>query len=320
LAIVITGGAGFIGSHLAQRLLSLGREIVIVDSFNNFYNPELKRRNIDLLISQDNQVDVEEVDIGDFEALESVFRKYLIDQVVHLAAYAGVTPSVENPRVYEEVNIGGTLNLLELCTSHGIQNFTFASSSSVYGGNPKVPFREGDPVNTPISPYAATKRAAELLCYTYCHLHGMNIPCLRFFTVYGPRQRPEMAVVKFIRHILQDKEILLYADGEYRRDYTYIDDIINGLIPAMGRRNGFEIFNLGGSRTTSTLDLVRTIEGLLGLEANLLLKPGRPGEVDRTFADVSQSEKILGYHPKMTLEEGLAVTVEWYRNLGYHWE
>jgi len=319
MTIAVTGGAGFIGSHLVQRLVKQGREVVIIDNFNEFYNPELKRRNAEHLKVQ-GSVRFEEVDLCDLPALRDVFDRNQFEQVVHLAAWAGVTPSVKKPLLYEEVNIRGTLNLLELCREKGIKAFTFASSSSVYGGNTKIPFSESDPVNQPICPYAATKRAGELLCWTYAHLYGMDIPCLRFFTVYGPRQRPEMAIVKFIRHIQQGREILLYGNGEYSRDYTYVDDIIDGVTAAMKRRSGHEIFNLGGSRTTTVLDLVRLIEDRLGKKANVALKPKRAGEVDTTYADVSHSREVLGYEPKVPLEEGLTRTVEWYRSLGFDWE
>lgn len=319
LNIAVTGGAGFIGSHLVERLASDNHQVIILDNFNDFYSPPLKRNNAAKL-AKNEKVKVIEVDLLDFPALQSVFESNPFDQVVHLAAYAGVTPSIQSPLLYEEVNIRGTLNLLELCRKHQIKNFTFASSSSVYGGNTKIPFSESDPVNQPICPYAATKRAAELLCFTYAFLHGMNIPCLRFFTVYGPRQRPEMAIVKFIRMIDLNQEITLYGNGEYSRDYTYIDDIINGVVASMQRRNGYEIFNLGGSRTTSLNELIQMLEKIMGKKAIVKHQPCRAGEVEITFADIAHSEKILGYRPAMPLEEGLARTVRWYQELGFVWE
>lgn len=317
--IAVTGGAGFIGSHVVERLVAEGHEVIIVDNFNDFYNPRLKRWNAERLQAR-GRVQLYEADICDRAVLEEIFQEHRFDQVIHLAAYAGVTPSLERPLLYEEVNIRGTLELLELCRRHEIQNFTFASSSSVYGGNEKIPFSESDPVDRPICPYAATKRAGELLCFTYAHLYGMNIPCLRFFTVYGPRQRPEMAIVKFIRHIEQGKDIVLYGEGRYSRDYTYIDDIIEGVIAAMKRRAGYDLFNLGGSRTTSGSDLVRLIEQQMGRKAKVVLQPGRPGEVERTYADVALSRRELGYAPRISLEEGIARTMEWYRALGFPWE
>jgi len=272
------------------------------------------------MLEATGKVQVEEMDFTEPEAVEKLFSKYQFKQVVHLAAYAGVTPSVKQPVLYEQVNVTGTLLLLEACRKQGIKNFTMASSSSVYGGNTKTPFSESDPVEQPICPYAATKRSVELHAYTYCHLFGMNIPCLRFFTVYGPRQRPEMAIVKFIRHIEQGRPILLYNEGKYHRDYTYIDDIIDGVVAAMDRRSGHELFNLGGSRTTSTIDLVKMIESKLDKKANVELKPGRPGEVETTFADVSKSGEVLGYSPKVPLEEGISRTVEWFQSLDFVWE
>jgi len=319
LKIAVTGGAGFIGSHLVERLVAEGHEVAVIDDFNDFYNPALKRSNADQLLAT-GRVEVYEEDLCNHSALRAVFEMRAFDQVVHLAAYAGVTPSVRRPLLYEEVNVRGTLSLLELCRERSIQNFTYASSSSIYGGNTKIPFSESDPVDRPICPYAATKRAGELLCHTYAHLYGMNIPCLRFFTVYGPRQRPEMAIVKFIRHIEQDREIVLYGEGRYSRDYTYVDDIIDGVVAAMERQAGYEIFNLGGSRTTSGIDLVRLIEQRMGKRAKVVLKPKRPGEVDQTFADVAHSKEILGYEPKVPLEEGIARTVDWYRGLGFIWQ
>lgn len=317
--ILVTGGAGFIGSHLVHRLVAQGHRVTVMDNFNNFYNPELKRRNLDTLPAGAD-VSIREMDLLDWERLISLFKTGDFQQVVHLAAWAGVTPSVEMPLLYEEVNVRGTLNLLELCRKHKIINFTFASSSSVYGGNTKIPFSETDPVEKPICPYAATKRAGELLCYTYAHLYGMNIPCLRFFTVYGPRQRPEMAIVKFIRHIDRGLELVLYGEGQYERDYTYIDDIVDGILAAMQRRQGHEIFNLGGHRTTSVIDLVRLIEARMDRPAKVTLKPKRSGEVDVTYADVSHSKAILGYEPHTSLEQGIDRTVEWYRGLDFAWE
>lgn len=317
--ILVTGGAGFIGSHLVHRLAAQGCRVTILDNFNRFYNPGLKRKNLETLPAG-AEVSIREIDLLDWERLIGLFKAEDFEQVVHLAAWAGVTPSVKLPLLYEEVNIRGTLNLLDLCREHGIQNFTFASSSSVYGGNTKIPFSETDPVDRPICPYAMTKRAGELLCYTYAHLYKMNIPCLRFFTVYGPRQRPEMAIVKFIRHIDRGLELVLYGDGRYERDYTYIDDIIDGILAAMQRRQGFEIFNLGGHRTTSVIDLVRLIEARMGKSGKVTLKPKRSGEVDVTYADISHSKAVLGYEPHTSLEQGIDRTVEWYQGLDVAWE
>lgn len=319
--ILITGGAGFIGSHLSERLLREGNKVLVIDNFNNYYNPAIKRNNIEEVkktcvennISLDNYI-VFEGDIRDNEFLKEVFSNK-IDSIIHLAAMAGVRPSIEDPSLYYDVNITGTVNLLERCRENNIKQFVFASSSSVYGNNEKVPFAESDRVDNPISPYAATKKSGELLCYTYHHLFNMNIACLRFFTVYGPRQRPDLAINKFTSLILEDKEIPFYGDGTTSRDYTFVEDIVSGIVSSINYVNTndtvFEIFNLGGDKTVSLIEMVETIEDILGKKAKLNKLPMQPGDVNRTCADITHSKEIIGYNPKTTFKEGMKKFIEW---------
>src|SRR4030042_1448786 len=247
MIFLVTGGAGFIGSHLVERLLAEGNRVIGLDNFDNFYDPALKRRNLTRAL-QNPKLRLVEGDLRDEGILEKVFREEKIEIVAHLSARAGVRPSIQNPLLYADVNIRGTLNLLEACKKHGVRRLVFASSSSVYGNNPKIPFAEDDPVDNPISPYAATKKAGELICYTYHHLYGIDVACLRYFTVYGPRQRPEMAIHQFTRLIPQDKKISLFGDGSSRRDYTYIDDAIEETMGALFQEHGYEIYNIGDSQ------------------------------------------------------------------------
>ncbi|MFR2264631.1 MAG: GDP-mannose 4,6-dehydratase [Clostridium sp.] len=319
--ILITGGAGFIGSHLSERLLREGNKVLVIDNFNNYYDPAIKRNNIEEIkktcvennISLDNYI-VFEGDIRDNEFLKEVFSNK-IDSIIHLAAMAGVRPSIEDPSLYYDVNITGTVNLLERCRENNIKQFVFASSSSVYGNNEKVPFAESDRVDNPISPYAATKKSGELLCYTYHHLFNMNIACLRFFTVYGPRQRPDLAINKFTSLILEDKEIPFYGDGTTSRDYTFVEDIVSGIVSSINYVNTndtvFEIFNLGGDKTVSLIEMVETIEDILGKKAKLNKLPMQPGDVNRTCADITHSKEIIGYNPKTTFKEGMKKFIEW---------
>ena len=310
--ILVTGGAGFIGSHLIDRLLDEGQEVVCIDNFNDYYSPEIKRSNI-ALASKNPRFHLEEGDICDFPFLEAVFERYPIEEIVHLAARAGVRPSIAEPRLYEEVNGLGTVNLLELARRYKVSSFIYGGSSSVYGAASRVPFSEDDPCDRPISPYAATKRANELMCYTYHHLYGIKVTVLRFFTVYGPRQRPEMAIHKFTRLIDQGEEIPLFGDGSSKRDYTYIDDIIQGIMAARQKAYPFEIFNLGESRTTDLITLVRLIEENLGKKARIRWLPDQPGDVPLTYADISKARRMLGYNPQVPIEEGIRRFVEWYR-------
>ena len=315
--LLITGGAGFIGSHLVDRLLATNVEhVTVVDDFNDFYVPSIKRDNIHEHL-KDSRYSINEVDIRDRAALEQVFKANNFDCVVHLAARAGVRPSLSEPQLYVETNINGTLNLLELARTSNIKQFVFGSSSSVYGINAKVPFSEDDPIRQPISPYAATKGAGELLCHTYSHLYGLCCVCLRFFTVYGPRQRPDLAIHKFAKLISRRKPIPVFGDGSTRRDYTYIDDIIDGVIAAIDYdKSNYEVINLGESRTVELNELISLLEKELDTHAIIDRQPPQPGDVPQTFADISKARALLGYQPKTQIEEGLHRFVEWFRMSG----
>src|SRR5881394_1563573 len=313
--ILITGGAGFIGSHLVDRLLSEGDwRITVIDDFNDFYDPAIKRANIEPHLSKPN-FKLIEADIRDFYTLEEVFNEGKFDCVVHLAARAGVRPSLTETRLYVETNVNGTTNLLELAKQHGVKQFVFGSSSSVYGENEKVPFSEDDPIFNPISPYAATKAAGELICHTYSHLYGMRIVCLRFFTVYGARQRPDLAIHKFAKMISAGKPIPVFGDGTTRRDYTYIDDIIAGMRAAIDyHASNYEIVNLGESRTVELRDLISLLEDALCERAKIDWQPMQPGDVPQTFADITKARRLLGYSPQTQIEEGIKRFVEWFRD------
>lgn len=307
--VLLTGGAGFIGSHLAERLLERGDELTLLDNFNDFYDPSLKRANVELL----RGARVVEGDVRDRALARKLFEEGRFDTVVHLAAMAGVRPSLADPLHYEDVNVRGTLVLLEELKRRPVP-FVFASSSSVYGANERVPFREEEDIHHPVSPYAATKRAGELHCFTYHHLYGIPTSCLRFFTVYGPRQRPEMAIHKFVRATLEGRPIPFYGDGSTRRDYTYIDDIVDGVLRAMERCAGYEIYNLGESRTTSLSELVELVGEACGRQPVLERLPMQPGDVLVTYADVTKARERLGYDPGTSVREGLARFVDWYRS------
>ena len=313
--ILITGGAGFIGSHVSRRLLDRGETLTVLDDFNDYYDPGLKRANVAALVDRPGYR-VVEGDIRDQGLVDELFKRGRFDAVIHLAARAGVRPSLAQPILYEDVNCIGTLRLLEAARAHGPANFVFASSSSVYGINEKVPFSEDDPVDRPISPYATTKRAGELLCFNYHHLYGLRTSCLRFFTVYGPGQRPEMAIAKFTDLLARGKPVPLFGTGATRRDYTYIDDIVDGVVAALDLAPGFEIFNLGGSETTGLSDLVHGIATALEVEPRIEFQPEQLGDVPLTFADVSKARHMLGYSPKVSIREGLKRYVAWYRSHG----
>lgn len=310
MKVLVTGGAGFIGSHVVEALLARHHQVVVVDDFNDFYDPAIKRRNCRHF---GKQARVVEADIRDLPVLRALFAEQPLDVVVHLAARAGVRPSLQQPRLYTEVNIIGTQNLLELAREYRVPKFVFASSSSVYGINSKVPFAESDPIFHPISPYAATKLAGEALCHVYHHLYGIDMVCLRFFTVYGPRQRPDLAIHKFTRAIVEGRPIEVFGDGTTRRDYTYITDIVDGVMACLDRTFGYEIVNLGGSHTVPLCELVQHIETALGRKAEIRRLPEQPGDVPITYADVTKAQALLGYRPTVRIDEGIRRFVEWYR-------
>jgi UDP-glucuronate 4-epimerase len=313
MRLLITGGAGFIGSHVADRRLARGDRVVVLDDFNDFYDPRRKRANVRPHLDSPRYRLVE----GDIRDRALVFRLFAeegFDAVVHLAARAGVRPSLREPVLYEEVNCVATLHLLEAAVAHGKPRFVFASSSSVYGINSKLPFSEEDPIERPISPYATTKRAGELHVFSTHHLHGLEAACLRFFTVYGPRQRPEMAIARFIRCLESGEPIPFFGDGGSRRDYTYIDDIADGVEAAIQADFPFEILNLGGANPVTLSELVAALEEITGKRARLQREATQPGDVPVTFASVEKAERVLGFRSKVSLAEGLRRSVDWYRS------
>jgi UDP-glucuronate 4-epimerase len=310
--VLITGAAGFIGSHLCERLLSDGCEVIGVDNFDDFYDPQIKRKNIEGCL-RDKNFQLIEADIRDGTVMDKALSGG-VEIIVHLAARAGVRPSIEQPLLYADVNVNGTMVLLEAAKEHKVNKFIFGSSSSVYGNNEKVPFSESDNVNFPISPYAATKIACELTCHTYSHLYGMSITCLRFFTVYGPRQRPDLAIHKFAKLIEQGKPIPVYGDGTMMRDFTYIDDIISGTVAAMDKCEGFNIYNLGESKPITVNDLITEIEKALDKKGEKEYLPLQPGDVERTYADVTKAAKELGYNSSTSIREGLENFITWLRS------
>ena len=315
--ILVTGGAGFIGSHLVDCLLAeVGWNVTVVDDLNDFYSPEIKRANL-IKVAGKGDFRFVELDIRNAEKLRDAFDDGGFDCIVHLAARAGVRPSLRQPKLYAETNINGTLNLLELARDYGVKQFVFGSSSSVYGINCKVPFAEDDRIHQPISPYAATKAAGELLCHTYSHLYDIRTVCLRFFTVYGARQRPDLAIHKFSRLISDGKPIQVFGDGTTRRDYTYIDDIIQGVRAAIGYDGSMhDVFNLGESETTQLNRLIELLEESLDAKAVIDRQPMQPGDVPVTFADISKARKLLGYNPQTKIEDGIPKFVEWFRSAG----
>ena len=312
MKVLITGGAGFIGSHTTAALLNRGDQVVCLDNFNDFYSPQRKRKNIAEFLGNPNYR-LYEGDIRDQKRLEEVFAREKPDKVIHIAAMAGVRPSIQRPLLYEEVNVKGTLNMLEAARRHQVTHFLFASSSSVYGGQEKVPFSEDDPIARPISPYAATKAAGELLCHTYHHLYGLHVTCLRFFTVYGPKGRPDMAPYLFTQWIFEGAELKMFGDGTTSRDYTYIDDIVSGVVAALDADLGYEIINLGNSQTVALRDLIALVEALVGKKARIVPLPMQPGDVPHTWADISKARRLLGYDPRTPIEEGMKHFVAWYR-------
>ena len=316
LRVLVTGGAGFIGSHLCERLLAAGCRVTILDDFNDYYDPALKRRNIDCM---EDRLEVVEADIRDAVLLERCFAKGDFDVVIHLAARAGVRPSIANPKLYMTTNIEGTFNLLDACRYYGVKNFIFASSSSVYGVNTKVPFAESDLIERTISPYAATKLACEQICSNYSHLFGIRMRCLRFFTVYGPRQRPDLAIASFTAAILDGRPITRFGGGQSLRDYTYIDDIVEGIILSMNDHGGqYQVINLGGHATTSLSHLIELIEHFTGNKARIIEAGEQAGDVPKTYADVNKAREILNWEPKVSLEMGLERYVAWVKQQREH--
>lgn len=312
---LITGGAGFIGSTLTEKLLIEGNKVVVIDNFNNYYDPKLKQKNIESFLDNNNYT-LYKVDIRNRSEVAKVFDSHKIDVVVHLAAMAGVRPSIEDPILYQEVNGVGTQNILEESKLHKVKNLVLASSSSVYGNCMEVPFKEDMIVDFAISPYAATKKANEVMAHVYHNLNGMSIICLRFFTVYGPRQRPDLAINKFVRLMLEGSSIPMYGNGMTSRDYTYIDDIVSGICKScdyvMEHDNVYEIINLGSNHPISLKDMIEIIGRELKVKPNIEQLPMQQGDVDRTYADISKAEKLLGYKPKVAFEDGIKVFIAWY--------
>jgi len=314
MRICVTGGAGFIGGHLCRRLLNDGHRVTAIDNFDPFYPRAMKEESIANLPSE--SFTLMETSICNTGTILQTLHARDIDAIIHLAAKAGVRPSIEAPGAYEQVNVGGTQSMLEVAEQLDIDTFIFGSSSSVYGNNEKVPFAEDDPVRHPISPYAATKRSGELLAHTFHHLHDLTVHCLRFFTVYGPRQRPDLAIHKFARQLLTDQPITMYGDGTSSRDYTYVDDIVDGVVRSLHRATSldapeYEIINLGGSETTQLKDLISGIADAMGRTPEIKQLPEQPGDVERTYADISKARDLLGYKPDTPIEEGLRRFADW---------
>jgi UDP-glucuronate 4-epimerase len=311
---LVTGGAGFIGSHVCEHLLHGGHAVWALDDLNPFYSPAIKRRNLEEIAAAGQRFTFIEGDLGDVPALQGLFRVGRFDQIIHLAARAGVRPSLEEPELYQRVNVSGTVNILETARLAGVKKITMASSSSVYGVNKKVPFAEDDPVFSAISPYAASKLACEALGHVYHYVYSMDVAMLRFFTAYGPRQRPDLAIHKFCKLIAAGKPIPVFGEAEKTaRDYTFISDIVDGVMACTERQFGFEIFNLGESQTVTLARLVELLEKSLGKKAIIERHPAQPGDVPVTFADITKSRKHLGYAPKVKIEEGIPLFVEWFR-------
>lgn len=312
MRILITGGAGFIGSHLSEALLERNHEIAVIDDLNDYYNPAFKEQNLTSIRAR-GPVAFFRGDIRHPGCVDSAFAEFHPQAVIHLAARAGVRPSLEDPLLYEQVNVGGTVVLLEACRKYGSKKFVFASSSSVYGIANQVPFREDDPSLLPISPYAATKIAGEKIAFTYSHLYGMRVSCLRLFTVFGPRQRPDLAIRKFIESIEAGREITVFGDGSMGRDYTFVSDTVAGILAALEHDCAFDVFNLGNSSPVLLSTMVQTIAEALGRKPIIRRLPDQPGDVPITYADLTKSTAILGYQPKVSFAEGIRRTIEWIR-------
>lgn len=310
---LVTGGAGFIGSHVCERLLREGHRVWAFDDLNDFYDPQLKRRNLREIEQLKKPFEFMHGDLCEAAALAEVFSSIQFDQVIHLAGRAGVRPSLEHPALYQRVNVEGTVNVLEAARNSGVKKIIIASSSSVYGVNSKVPFSESDPIFSAVSPYAASKLACEALGHTWHHVYKMDVAMLRFFTVYGPRQRPDLAIHKFTRLIDADQPIPVYGDGTTARDHTHIADILEGVIACTQREFGFDIFNLGESRTVKLADLIALIEKALGKQAVIDRQPLQPGDVPITYADISKARARLDYNPQIKVEDGIPLFVDWFR-------
>lgn len=314
---LVTGGAGFIGSHVAEHLLAAGHEVTVFDDLNPFYDPAIKRATLQVLERSGNgRFRFVQGDLVERASLDALFAGERIDQVIHLAARAGVRPSLQEPALYQRVNVEGTVNLLEAGRMAGVGKFILASSSSVYGVNAKVPFSEDDPIFQAISPYASSKLACEALGHTYHHVYGLDVVMLRFFTVYGPRQRPDLAIHKFARLIDSGRPVPVFGDGSTARDYTYVDDIVSGVLACTRRQFGFGIYNLGESQTVTLLELIALLEQALGRKAVLDRQPLQPGDVPITYADISKARRDLGYDPRTKIAEGIPRFVEWFRRVG----
>lgn len=310
--VLLTGAAGFIGSYVVEALLERGDEVVGFDNFEAFYSPDVKRRNLRAALDHAGFTFIE----GDLRSAASVERAFgagPFDAVIHLAARAGVRPSLADPAGYTETNVSGTALVLEAARKHAVGHVVFGSSSSVYGARSVAPFRESDPVDEPVSPYAATKRAGEILASTFHHLYGLPVTCLRFFTVYGPRQRPDMAIHRFTRLIDQGREVELYGDGQSERDYTFVDDVVDGVVRALDRPRGYRIFNLGTNRTILLIELIELISAALDQTPRIVRLPGQPGDVPLTYADITLARSELGYDPATKLDDGIAAFIDWYR-------
>ncbi len=308
---LVTGGAGFIGSNLIDKLLTEGHQVICFDNFDYFYNPVAKWKNLEQANKNKNFTLVSG-NISDIKDIQKAFSISPVDAVVHLAAQTGVRPSKQNSQLHLNINMLGTVNVLELCKDYNVKKFVFASSSSVYGNNHKIPFSETDRVDRPICSYAATKRSIELMSYTYHYLSGIDVVCIRPFTVYGPRQRLEMAIPLFTKLIYQEKPLAIFGDGSTRRDYIYVDDVVSAIISILGKNHGYEIYNIGTSKTTSVLELINMIENKLGKTSKKIFEPMHIGEAKQTYADISKAQKNFGYSPKFTISEGLDNFIVWF--------
>ena len=310
---LVTGGVGFIGSHVCERLLEAGHAVCALDDLNDFYDPAIKQSTLRELQSRAQSFSFVHADITNRGELDEIFGSMAFDQIIHLAARAGVRPSLENPALYQRVNVEGTVNVLEAARERGVKKITIASSSSVYGVNSKVPFSEADPIFSAISPYAASKLACEALGHVYHHVHGMDVCMLRFFTVYGPRQRPDLAIHKFARLMQSGQPIPVFGDGNTSRDYTYVDDTVDGVIAATEKEFGYEIINLGESQTVELDRLIELLEQAMGVKAEINRQPAQPGDVPITFANIEKAQRLLGYNPQVKIEDGIPRFIEWFR-------